>query len=158
MINRVITEIYRNPTTFALASGIAEEITTSKEYDKGYIIYNRFRSAIRYDTLCDQFDSADAMVDKMAVFTEKYEFDDEFTEHLHMTDLMHFVLASKIYSRVLENATSETSARMHAMDVASKNCGEILEKLTLNMNKARQAAITEELSMIVSGAAAVGAK
>jgi len=38
------------------------------------------------------------MMDKMAVFTEKYEFDDEFTEHLHMTDLMHFVLASKVFS------------------------------------------------------------
>jgi len=37
------------------------------------------------------------MMDKMAVFTEKYEFDDEFTENLHMTDLMHFVLASKVF-------------------------------------------------------------
>lgn len=157
MINRVITEIYVNPTSFALASEIAEEVAGSAQYDKAHIIYNRFRSAISYDTLCDEVDSSDSMADRMAAFTEKYEFEDEFTEALHMNDMMQFVLASKIYSRLLESATSETSARMGAMENASKNCGEMIDKITLDMNKARQAVITQELGEIVSGAAAVGA-
>lgn len=58
MIQRVITEIYQNPTSFALASEIAEEISTTKTYDKAHIIYNRFKSAIAYDTLCDEVDSS----------------------------------------------------------------------------------------------------
>jgi len=155
MLSRVITEIYVSPTCFALASEIAEEIASCKQYDKAHIIYNRFRSAISYDTLCDEIESTDAMADRMAAFTEKYEFEDEFTEALHMGDMMQFVLASKIYSRLLESATSETSARMGAMENASKNCGEMINKLTLDMNKARQAVITQELGEIVSGAAAV---
>jgi F-type H+-transporting ATPase subunit gamma len=157
MIKRVITEIYVNPTSFALASEIAEELAGSAQYDKAHIVYNRFRSAIAYDTLSDEVDSSDSMADRMAAFTEKYEFEDEFTESLHMSDMMQFVLASKIYSRLLESATSETSARMGAMENASKNCAEMIDKLTLDMNKARQAVITQELGEIVSGAAAVGA-
>ena len=62
---------------------------------------------------------------------------------------------TQVYSRLLESATSETSARMGAMENASKNCGEMIDKLTLDMNKARQAVITQELGEIVSGAAAV---
>ena len=58
MIQRVITEIYVNPTSFALASEIAEEISTSKNYDKAHIIYNRFKSAIAYDTLVDEVESS----------------------------------------------------------------------------------------------------
>lgn len=66
-----------------------------------------------------------------------------------------FAFCSQIYSRLLESATSETSARMGAMENATKNCGEMIGKLTLDMNKARQAVITQELGEIVSGAAAV---
>lgn len=57
------------------------------------------------------------MEDRMAAFSEKYEFEDEFTEQLHMSDMMQFVLASKIYSRMLESATSgpytHTNANTH---------------------------------------------
>lgn len=155
LIQRVITEIYLNPTSFALASEIAEELSSVRQYDKAHIVYNRFKSAIAYDTLCDEVESTDAMADRMAQFTEKYEFEDEFTESLHMSDMMQFVLASKVYSRLLESATSETSARMGAMENATKNCGEMVDKLTLVMNRARQAVITQELGEIVSGAAAV---
>jgi len=158
MIKRVITEIYLNPTSFALASEIAEELSSIQQYDKAHIVYNRFKSAIAYDTLCDEVESTDAMADRMAQFTEKYEFEDEFTESLHMSDMMQFVLASKVYSRLLESATSETSARMGAMENATKNCGEMVDKLTLVMNRARQAVITQELGEIVSGAAAVESK
>ena len=74
--------------------------------------------------------------------------------HTH-TQYTHTHTHTQVYSRLLESATSETSARMGAMENASKNCGEMIDKLTLDMNKARQAVITQELGEIVSGAAAV---
>ena len=60
-----------------------------------------------------------------------------------------------MYSRLLESATSETSARMGAMENASKNCGEMIDKLTIECNRSRQAVITNELIDIISGAEAL---
>jgi len=153
-IIRVVSDAYKNPTSFALASEIAEELNGTK-YDKAAIFYNKFKSAIAYETTVEEIESADLMLERIATFSEKYEFEDEFVEQSTMSDMMNFCLASKIYSRLLESATSEVSARMGAMENATKNCGEMIEKLTINMNKARQAMITQELGEIVSGAAAV---
>jgi F-type H+-transporting ATPase subunit gamma len=154
-IVRVISDIYGKPTAFAQASEIVEELQAAKKHDKVSIIYNKYVSAISYDTCVETMDAADSMEDRLAAMGEKYEFDDEFCETLHINDLMQFCLASKLYSRILESATSEVSARMQAMENATKNCGEMIDKLTIDMNKARQAAITQELSEIVSGAASV---
>ena len=66
-----------------------------------------------------------------------------------------FYLASSFYNAILNNVASEQSARMNAMENASKNAGELLDALTLEYNKARQAKITMELCEIISGAAAV---
>lgn len=66
-----------------------------------------------------------------------------------------FYVNTMFYNALLNNTASEQSARMNAMENASKNAGEILEKLTLEYNKARQAKITMELCEIISGAAAV---
>jgi len=69
--------------------------------------------------------------------------------------LYELYLTSNLWIAFLNNAASEQSARMNAMENASKNAGEILERLTLEYNKARQAKITMELCEIISGAAAV---
>jgi len=69
--------------------------------------------------------------------------------------LYDLYLTSNIWVAFLNNATSEQSARMQAMQNASKNAGEILDKLTLKYNKARQAGITMELVEIISGASAL---
>lgn len=156
-IVRLVSDSYKNPTSFALASEIAEEMATATKYDKVAIFYNKFKSAIAYETIMEEIESADLMLERLASFSEKYEFDDEFCEQSWMQDMMNFCLASKVYSRILESATSEVSARMQAMENATKNCGEMIDKLTLDMNKARQAMITQELGEIVSGAAAVEA-
>lgn len=66
-----------------------------------------------------------------------------------------FYLNSTLYNCMLHNIASEQSSRMNAMENASKNAGEILDKLTLEYNKARQAKITMELCEIISGASAV---
>jgi ATP synthase F1 gamma subunit len=154
-IKRLVSDCYKNPTSFALASEIAEEVATAMKYDKATIVFNQFKSAIAYNTLAQEIESPELMTERLATFSEKYEFEDEFVESVWMQDMMHFCLASKIYACLLESATAEVSARMQAMENATKNCGEMIQKLTLQMNKARQAMITQELGEIVSGAAAV---
>lgn len=68
---------------------------------------------------------------------------------------LEFSLASMLFFAMKENACSEQSSRMTAMDSASKNAGEMIEKLTLTFNRTRQAVITRELIEIISGAAAL---
>lgn len=85
-------------------------------------------------------------------FVTKHDPDD-MTQHGHL--FYDFYLSSIFYHAFLNNAASEQSSRMNAMENASKNAGEILDKLTLEYNKARQAKITMELCEIISGAAAV---
>jgi F-type H+-transporting ATPase subunit gamma len=68
---------------------------------------------------------------------------------------IEYSLAQLIYYAMKESATSEQSSRMTAMDGASKNAGEMIDKLTLQFNRTRQAVITRELIEIISGAAAV---
>ena len=78
---------------------------------------------------------------------------DSMSQH---TDLFYdFYLSATFYNALLNNIASEQSSRMNAMENASKNAGEILDSLTLEYNKARQAKITMELCEIISGAAAV---
>jgi F-type H+-transporting ATPase subunit gamma len=81
------------------------------------------------------------------------------SEESEMTPTAHFFyefyVGSTVYHALLNNTASEQSARMNAMENASKNAGEILDALTLDYNKARQAKITMELCEIISGAAAV---
>ena len=72
-----------------------------------------------------------------------------------ITDLLTRYVESLVYQAVVENVASEQSARMVAMKAATDNAGDLIDELNLAYNKARQAAITQEISEIVSGAAAV---
>ena len=82
-----------------------------------------------------------------------YEF--EPTEEEILGELLPKNLAVQIYTALLENAASEQGARMTAMDNATRNAGEMINRLTLNYNRTRQAAITKELIEIISGAEAL---
>ena len=73
-----------------------------------------------------------------------------------LAGLLPRYVEGQIYRAMLESAAAEHAARMTAMEAASKNAGEVIEKLTLNMNRIRQASITREIIEIVSGAAALG--
>jgi ATP synthase F1 gamma subunit len=84
-----------------------------------------------------------------------YEFDSDMDSAQVLVDLFEFQLATQIHSCALENATSEQASRVSSMDGASRNANEMHEKLSLQFNRQRQAAITAELSEIVAGAAAV---
>jgi F-type H+-transporting ATPase subunit gamma len=72
-----------------------------------------------------------------------------------LADLLPRAVATQIFTALLENAASEQGARMTAMDNATRNAGELIDKLTIQYNRTRQAVITSELIEIISGAEAL---
>lgn len=138
------------PYTFDLASCIANEVK-EQEVDQVHILYNSFRSAISY---IPSVVSIDTMIDAADEKLTEYDV----TPRKHADVLLSFyeyTLATQIFHCLMQNATSEQSSRMGAMENASKNAAEMIEKLTLQYNRARQARITTELIEIISGASAL---
>ncbi|XP_077090105.1 ATP synthase F(1) complex subunit gamma, mitochondrial [Siphateles boraxobius] len=143
-------EVGRRPPTFVDASIIATELLDSGyEFDQGTIVFNRFRSVISYKTDEKPLYS----VDTVASSENMGIYDDIDADVLR--NYQEFSLVNIIYYGMKESTTSEQSARMTAMDNASKNASDIIEKLTLTFNRTRQAVITKELIEIISGAAAL---
>ncbi|KAF3818731.1 hypothetical protein GH733_012148 [Mirounga leonina] len=156
-------EVGRKPPTFGDASTIALELLNSGyEFDEGSIIFNQFRqekfrnrsffmlvSVISYKTEEKPIFSLEtvASAESMSIY------DDIDADVLQ--NYQEYNLASIIYYSLKESTTSEQSARMTAMDNASKNASEMIDKLTLTFNRTRQAVITKELIEIISGAAAL---
>ncbi|XP_016313958.1 ATP synthase F(1) complex subunit gamma, mitochondrial isoform X2 [Sinocyclocheilus anshuiensis] len=143
-------EVGRKPPTFTDASVIATELLDSGyEFDQGSIVYNRFRSVISYKTDAKPLFSLDTVAssENMGIY------DDIDADVLR--NYQEFALVNIIYFGLKESTTSEQSARMTAMDSASKNASEMIDKLTLTFNRTRQAVITKELIEIISGAAAL---
>uniref|UniRef100_A0A914Y3D7 F-ATPase gamma subunit n=1 Tax=Panagrolaimus superbus TaxID=310955 RepID=A0A914Y3D7_9BILA len=143
-------DIGRQPPTFEDASIAANEILNSGyEYDEGYIIYNKFKTVVSYQTTKLPLMSLEHIKsnDKLLLY-------DSVDDGL-LQSYTEYSLAQLIYYAMKESATSEQSSRMTAMDGASKNAGEMIDKLTLQFNRTRQAVITRELIEIISGAACV---
>lgn len=138
------------PYTFDLASAIAQEVLT-REYDAVHIVYNEFVSAIAYTP---SIKSITPLVDHNDPFLYPFDVEPENDPEI-LTNFYEYTLATQIFHSLLENATSEQSSRMNAMENASKNASEMIEKLTLQYNRARQARITTELIEIISGASAL---
>ncbi|KAM9313026.1 ATP synthase F(1) complex subunit gamma, mitochondrial isoform 2-T2 [Gastrophryne carolinensis] len=143
-------DVGRKPPTFGDASLIASELLNSGyEFDQGSVVFNRFRSVISYKTEEKPFFSLDTVANSESISV----YDDIDADVLR--NYQEFTLANIIYYTLKESTTSEQSARMTAMDNASKNASEIIDKLTLTFNRTRQAVITKELIEIISGAAAL---
>lgn len=145
-----IKDYGRKPPTFDDAAAVANAILESGfEFDRGVLLYNKFKSVVSY-SLTEQPLFRDSH------FSAGPEFDvyDSIDSDV-LQSCAEFQLASIIYFAMKENACSEQSARMTAMDNASKNAGEMIDKLTVTYNRTRQAVITKELIEIISGAAAV---
>ncbi len=148
-----VNDVGKKNASFGDASNIANEILKSGfEFDSADIFYNRFKSAIAYITSKQAFYS-NAIVSSAKQFG-LYDSLDEAT----VKSYQEFQLANAIFSALKESGTSEISARMSAMDSASKNAGEMIGKLTLYYNRTRQAVITRELIEIISGASALDVK
>ncbi|XP_063316539.1 ATP synthase subunit gamma, mitochondrial isoform X1 [Pelmatolapia mariae] len=143
-------EIGRKPPTFGDASVIAAELLNSGyEFDQGSVIFNRFRSVISYKTDQKPIYSIDTVANSESMGI----YDDIDADVLR--NYQEFTLVNIIYLALRESSTSEQSARMTAMDSASNNASEMIDKLTLTFNRTRQAVITKELIEIISGAAAL---
>jgi len=142
------------PYTWSLASAVAQEIVAG-EYTGVHIVYNRFKSAISY---IPSIKSITPLVDaNVEFFQSKYDMEPD-SEPETLTNFYEYTLATQIYHSLMENATAEQSSRMSAMENASKNASEMINKLRLQYNRARQTRITTELIEIISGAAALETK
>lgn len=151
------------PYTFELACQVASEVLSSeKNYDAVHLVYNEFVSAIAYTpsvkSIKPLLDIPTAVADEQStefvknINTISFEPDNDKDT---LQNFYEYTLATQVFHSLLENATSEQSSRMNAMENASKNAGEMIGKLTLDYNRARQARITTELIEIISGASAL---
>lgn len=134
------------------------EMFEAGEFDVATLVYNRFRSAILQIVTRQQLipfavePAADAAPDA-ASDNVVYEYEPDEAEILEV--LLPRNMSVQIFRALLENNASEHGARMSAMDNATRNAGDMIDSLTLNYNRTRQAVITKELIEIISGAEAV---
>lgn len=145
-----VGEVGRKAATFEDAAAVASAIINSGyEFGSGKIVFNKFKSVVSYNTTSLPIFPSEAVssAEKLAVYDS---LDADVVQ-----SYLEYSLASLIFFTFKEQACSEQSARMTAMDNASKNSGEMIDKLTLTFNRTRQAVITGELIEIISGAAAL---
>ena len=121
------------------------------EFDKCILFYNNFKNVITQIPQAQQIipveiKNPNDTEDK----TFSYEFEPEEDEILE--DLLPKNISTQVFKALLENAASEQGSRMTAMDNATRNAGDLVDKLTINYNRSRQASITKELIEIISGA------
>lgn len=136
------------------AAGIAEQVLSrfdAGEFDVATIFFSEFVSIINQvptevQVIPAKFELADA---------EGTVYDYEPSEEGILADLLPRAVATQIFTALLENGASEQGARMSAMDNATRNAGDMIEKLTIQYNRSRQAKITNELIEIISGAEAL---
>lgn len=124
------------------------------EFDVATIFFNRFQSVIAQIPTAQQIIPASFEVgagDQGASALYDYEPGEEAI----LADLLPRSVATQIFTALLENAASEQGARMSAMDNATRNAGDMINRLTIQYNRSRQAAITKELIEIISGAEAL---
>ena len=121
-----------------------------KEFDVCTIFYNQFKNVITQIPQEQQIIPLKASESKGLSSEDNYEFEPEEDEIL--SNLLPKNISTQIFKAMLENSASEQGSRMSAMDNATRNAGEMVDKLTIQYNRSRQAAITKELIEIISGA------
>ena len=140
--------------SFNEAKIVGDEIISlfnQNEFDKCILFYNNFKNVITQIPQAQQIIPAENnSYNKTDEKTHSYEFEPDEDEILE--DLLPKNISTQIFKALLENAASEQGSRMTAMDNATRNAGDLVEKLTINYNRSRQASITKELIEIISGA------
>ena len=140
------------------AQELAERITAmleGGEFDVATLIYNRFQSVIAQVVTEQQLIPVPAATDAAGTDAAAALPEFEPDEETILSRLLPQALAVQTYTALLESAAGEHGARMTAMDNATRNAGDMIKRLTLNYNRARQANITRELIEIISGAEAL---
>lgn len=146
------------PEAIAVARDVIKRFTEDETLDKAFVIYNEFKSVLQQRVVVEQL---------LPVSRAKNESEANAAQPVSLVDyiyeqspaemfseLLPRLIETQIFRALLESVASEQGARMTAMDSASKNASELIDSLTLNMNRVRQAAITNEIIEVVSGAAA----
>jgi F-type H+-transporting ATPase subunit gamma len=147
-----LTEVKR--VGYANARDIARDVLArfdAGECDVVTLYYNRFQSVISQIPTAQQV--IPAKFEGAAPVAASYDY--EPSEDQILADLLPRAVATQVFTALLENAASEQGARMSAMDNATRNAGDMINKMTIVYNRSRQAAITKELIEIISGAEAL---
>ena len=161
--NRVgehITKVHEDITsdaTYKTAQLIGQEVVddySDEKYDAVYVIYNAFKSAI------EQVVTVEQILPIQPKETE--EVQEDSVDYIYepnrgevLSQLLPKMVEVQIFRALLESSASEQGARMSSMDSASRNAADMIDRLTLQYNRARQAAITKELMEIISGAESI---
>ena len=141
---------------YANAQEIARDLLArfeAGEFDVATIFYARFESVISQIPTARQIIPAQFEADEAGAASAVYDY--EPSEEEILADLLPRGVATAIFSALLENNASFNGAQMSAMDNATRNAGDMIDKLTIEFNRSRQAAITKELIEIISGAEAL---
>lgn len=155
-IRQSVVDISASANIYGKAQEIAKEIIemySEGAIDGASVIFNEFKNVVT------QIPAANVMLPIEKISNDEKDQPKDFifepTELEILNDLLPRYVEVQIFRAILESRTSEEAARMVAMENATKNTNELIEKLTLQYNKARQASITSELMDIVGGAAAI---
>ena len=140
--------------SYSEAEMVGKEIINlfnQNQFDKCIIFYNNFKNVITQIPQAEQIIPANSKPIK-SIEEGSYSFEFEPDEDEILEDLLPRNISTQVFKAFLENAASEQGSRMTAMDNATRNAGDLVDKLTINYNRSRQASITKELIEIISGA------
>jgi len=126
------------------------ELFKKNEFDKCILFFNNFKNVITQIPQANQIIPTKQKQEKNINDNEVFDFEPD--EDQILEDLLPKNISTQVFRAFLENAASEQGSRMTAMDNATRNAGDLVDKLTINYNRSRQAAITKELIEIISGA------
>lgn len=163
-IVEIFEDVARPAVRFETAQQVADRVLdmwNAEEFDVCTLIYNRFQSAIAQVVTAQQLiplvrgadDAGNDAQPATAVGGAIYEYEPD--EEGILQQLLPRNIAVQIFAAMLESSASEHGARMTAMDNATRNAGDMIDRLTMSYNRQRQAAITKELIEIISGAEAL---
>ncbi|MDG2474332.1 MAG: F0F1 ATP synthase subunit gamma [Paracoccaceae bacterium] len=140
--------------SYSVALNISKDILlgfNSEEFDSALLFFSRFQSVLVQNPTEQRL--IPASFDDAEIAESSYDYEPERDEILE--ELLPQAITTQVFTALLENAASEQGARMSAMDNATRNAGDMIDKLTIKYNRSRQAAITNELIEIISGAEAL---
>jgi F-type H+-transporting ATPase subunit gamma len=141
---------------YGVAKKVAEKVVeaySSAEVDAVYLLYNEFKSVIQQKVVTERLLPFNP--EELGETEGRIDYIYEQPPQEIFNRLLPRYVEVQIFRALLESAASEHGARMGAMDTATRNAGEIVDLLTLNMNRIRQASITREIIEVVSGAGAL---
>jgi F-type H+-transporting ATPase subunit gamma len=155
-VHREWVEVFRD-LSFAVAAEIAKDLTeryVREDLDAVYLVYNEFKSVIQQATVVERLLPIERIEVDSKSPAQDYIYEPAPQELLDKLLPLHVEI--QLYRALAESAAAEHAARMTAMDSASNNAADLIDSLTLHMNRVRQASITTEIIEVVSGAEALG--